>query len=212
MFSTARLVRARRQGLLRALPRPSTATAVLPCLACALPAARRTLCDSSSRRRQGQGPLYSDKGGKPAERVTGTWERPSDFRRPGQPEPEPRADGAGHPPRRRTAREAASGPESKAAVAVIMLAAAAFYMWNSQTVPLTGRSRFNFLSDEIAEWMHPRAVQSILNQIHEQGGSVLPDDNIRTRIVKNVMRRLIPVSGLTDLEWEIYVIADDCEF
>ncbi len=93
-----------------------------------------------------------------------------------------------------------------------MLAAAAFYMWNSQTVPLTGRSRFNFLSDEIAEWMHPRAVQSILNQIHEQGGSVLPDDNIRTRIVKNVMRRLIPVSGLTDLEWEIYVIADDCEF
>ncbi|OAQ96196.1 hypothetical protein LLEC1_03074, partial [Akanthomyces lecanii] len=71
--------------------------------------------------------------------------------------------------------------------------------------------RFNFLSDEVAEWMHPRAVQSILNQIQAQGGTVLPDDNIRTRIVKNVMRRLIPVSGLSHLNWEIYVIADDSQ-
>lgn len=92
-----------------------------------------------------------------------------------------------------------------------MLAAVAFYVWNSQTVPLTGRTRFNFLSDEIAERMNPQPVESILRQVYDAGGVILSERDVRTQIVKNVMRRLIPVSGLADLKWEIYVIADDSQ-
>ncbi|KAJ6779761.1 hypothetical protein PWT90_06293 [Aphanocladium album] len=111
--------------------------------------------------------------------------------------------------RPKTAKEAMSGPQSKLAVLAVMLAAVVFYVLNSQKVPLTGRSRFNFLSDELTARMHPKAAQTILKQIYEQGSFVLPDNDVRTQIVKNVMRRLIPVSGLTHLDWEIYVIADD---
>ncbi|KAM3566618.1 hypothetical protein ARSEF4850_000371 [Beauveria asiatica] len=240
MYATVRLGRASRVGLLRAPSRMTAATTpVEPCLACApLPTTpRRALCSSSPRLRPGRGP-HGDKSERQQqqqqpEHVTGTWERPSDFRRPrrrpdawseagyrhgprgynddddaggssGAPPPPP-------PPLRRTAREAASGPQSKAAVAAVVLAAVAFYVWNSQTVPLTGRTRFNFLSDEIAERMNPQPVESILKQVYDAGGVILSERDMRTRIVKNVMRRLIPVSGLTDLKWEIYVIADDSQ-
>ncbi|EGX93631.1 mitochondrial metalloendopeptidase OMA1 [Cordyceps militaris CM01] len=209
-----RLARSNRIGLLRA-PSQSQVTAASGCLVCALPTIRRAL--HSSRQRQDRGPLYSNKKENTPQHVTGTWERPSDFQRPWQHSPRgdegyqsESGDGSWRPPRK-TAREAASGPQSKVAVAAVMLAAVVFYVWNSQTIPLTGRSRFNFLSDEIAERMHPRAVQSILKQVYEAGGYILPENDTRTRIVKNVMRRLIPVSGLADLEWEIYVIADDSQ-
>ncbi|OAA71542.1 mitochondrial metalloendopeptidase OMA1 [Cordyceps fumosorosea ARSEF 2679] len=222
MSATVRLARGSRIGLLRAPKRPTVV--VEPCRACALPAEpHRALCSSTPRAtQQERGPLYSRKTRQSSEpqRVTGTWERPSDFSRPrAQYRAEEEAGyhhngssgGGGGTGPRRTAREAASGPQSKAAVVTVMLAAVAFYVWNSQTVPLTGRWRFNFLSDEIAERMHPGAVQSILKQVYESGGFILGDGDVRTRIVKRVMRRLIPVSGLADLNWEIYVIADDSQ-
>ncbi|KAM3511842.1 hypothetical protein MY11210_004533 [Beauveria gryllotalpidicola] len=237
MYATVRLARASRICLLQAPSRmTAVATSIIePCLACAPPPTtpRRALCSSSPRQRPGRGSLHphADKGERQQpEHVTGTWERPADFQRPRR---RPSSDawseagyrpgsrrgyddddgssGAPPPPPRRTAREAASGPQSKAAVAAVMLAAAAFYVWNSQTVPLTGRTRFNFLSDEIAERMYPQAVEDIVKQVYDAGGVILSERDVRTRIVKNVMRRLIPVSGLADLKWEIYVIADNTQ-
>ena len=102
-----------------------------------------------------------------------------------------------------------SGFASKMTVLAVVLAAGAFYLANSQRVPLTGRWRFNYLSDELAERMHPRAAEEIPQEVQKQGGYILPDSDPRTRLVRNVMRRLIPVSGLTHLNWKIYVIADD---
>lgn len=85
----------------------------------------------------------------------------------------------------------------------------AFYLLNTQTVPVTGRRRFNFLSDEVVIMSQGDAVGAIIAQVQEQGSRVLPDSDPRTQVVKRVMSRLIPVSGLQDLDWEIYVIDDD---
>ncbi|KAM3468788.1 hypothetical protein MY5147_007607 [Beauveria neobassiana] len=235
MYATVRLARASRICLQRAPRSRMTAAAESPveppCLACAPPlptttTTRRALCSSSPRQRPGRGDKGQQRQQQP-EHVTGTWERPADFQRPrrrpdiwseaGYYRFDPRGgyddngSSGAPPPPRRTAREAASGPQSKAAVAAVMLAAVAFYVWNSQTVPLTGRTRFNFLSDEIAERMNPQPVESILRQVYDAGGVILSERDVRTQIVKNVMRRLIPVSGLADLKWEIYVIADDSQ-
>lgn len=95
------------------------------------------------------------------------------------------------------------------AVGAIMMAAAGFYAWNMQKVPLTGRWRFNYLSDEVAAWWHPRAAEEILEELNKQGVRCLPESDWRTKIVREVMRRLIPVSGLSDLKWELFVIDDD---
>lgn len=226
MLATTQLVRAGRTGLLPAVTRLGAAINQGPCLACAFRSGRRRLHDSKAGRRQ----EYNFGGGNrgrprndPAERVTGIWERPSEFQQSQKPRPplpigewlervlqQERAAKEADARRRphKTPVEAMTGPQAKMAVIAVMLAAVAFYVWNSQTVPLTGRSRFNFLSDDLMEWMQPRAAEGIIKEIQQQGGSILPADDIRTQIVKRVMKRLIPVSGLAHLKWEIYVIDD----
>lgn len=92
---------------------------------------------------------------------------------------------------------------------IAVLGAIAFYVYNSQTVPVTGRRRFNFLSDKLVEQAHSRAADAIIQAVEQQGGHFLSDWDPRTMLVKRVMKRLIPVSGLPDLNWEIRVIADN---
>lgn len=100
---------------------------------------------------------------------------------------------------------------SRLFVAGCVGAAVAFYVLNTQTVPVTGRRRFNFLSDEVVIFSQGDAVGGVIAQVHEQGGRVLPENDSRTLLVKRVLDRLIPVSGLKDLNWEIFVIDDDSE-
>lgn len=100
---------------------------------------------------------------------------------------------------------------SKAVVVIAIVGAIAFYVYNSQVVPVTGRRRFNFLSDKLVEWAHSRAAESVIQSVEEQGGHFLSDWDPRTMLVKRVMKRLIPVSGL-DLDWEIRVIADNSTY
>lgn len=92
---------------------------------------------------------------------------------------------------------------------VAVLAAIIFYLYNSQTVPVTGRRRFNFLSDELVAKANARAAEAVIKDVVQQGGSFLPSWDPRTRMVARVMKKLIPVSGLKDLNWEIYVIDND---
>ncbi|KAK2590758.1 metalloendopeptidase [Conoideocrella luteorostrata] len=94
-------------------------------------------------------------------------------------------------------------------VVVAVVGAIAFYFFNSQTVPVTGRRRFNFLSDKLVERAYSRAAEGVIESVEDQGGHFLSDWDPRTIIVKRVMKRLIPVSGLPDLNWEIRVIADN---
>lgn len=84
-----------------------------------------------------------------------------------------------------------------------------FYFLNSQTVPVTGRRRFNFLSDKYVEYAHARAADEVVQMVRDQGGWFLSEWDPRTIVVKRVMRKLIRVSGLSSLDWEVRVIADD---
>jgi hypothetical protein len=107
---------------------------------------------------------------------------------------------------------AGTGRNSRTLAVVTVAAAIAFYMYNSQTVPVTGRRRFNFLSDTLVAQAYARAAEAIVRQVEEQGGHFLSDWDPRTILVKRVMRRLIPVSGMENLDWEVRVIADSREF
>jgi hypothetical protein len=93
-------------------------------------------------------------------------------------------------------------------VVATVVAAVGFYFYNSQTVPVTGRRRFNFLSDSMVARAHSKAAAQIIEQVRAQGGHFLSEWDPRTILVRRVMKRLIPVSGMTDLNWEIFVIAD----
>ncbi|KAL2687273.1 hypothetical protein Neosp_004827 [[Neocosmospora] mangrovei] len=104
--------------------------------------------------------------------------------------------------------QAGSSRNSRLMVIATVLAAVGFYLFNSQTVPITGRRRFNFLSDTVVARVYSKAARETIEQVRAQGGHFLSDWDPRTRLVKRVMSRLIPVSGMTDLNWEIFVIAD----
>lgn len=107
---------------------------------------------------------------------------------------------------------AGTGRNSRTLVVATVAAAIAFYMYNSQTVPVTGRRRFNFLSDTLVAQAYSRAADAIVRQVEEQGGHFLSDWDPRTILVKRVMKRLIPVSGMENLDWEVRVIANSREF
>lgn len=103
---------------------------------------------------------------------------------------------------------AGSSRNSRAVVVASVVAAVAFYLYNSQTSPVTGRRRFNFLSDALVAQAYSRAAEAIVRQVEEQGGHFLSNWDPRTMLVQRVMKRLIPVSGMEDLDWEVRVIAD----
>ncbi|KAG5998340.1 hypothetical protein E4U52_000675 [Claviceps spartinae] len=98
---------------------------------------------------------------------------------------------------------------SRTVIVVACLGAVLFYFSTSQRVPVTGRRRFSFLSDEFVKYVHAKIGDDIVQMVHDQGGHFLPAWDPRTILVKRVMRKLIPVSGLPDLNWEISVVADD---
>jgi hypothetical protein len=88
----------------------------------------------------------------------------------------------------------------------------AFYFFNSQTVPGTGRRRFNFLSDWFVERLGRRGAEEVVQDIREQGGRFIPERDRRFLRIKSVMARLVPVSGMADEDWKIMLIDDDGTF
>lgn len=94
----------------------------------------------------------------------------------------------------------------KAVASIAISAAVLFYFYNLETVPVSGRTRFNVYSSDkvkqVGEWEYRR----LLAELEEQGARILPDWDPRTARVKQVMRRLIPFSGMHGEAWEIYVI------
>ncbi|KAI0420676.1 peptidase family M48-domain-containing protein [Xylaria grammica] len=86
--------------------------------------------------------------------------------------------------------------------------AVVFYFMNIQTVPVSGRQRFNCYGEAKMRATGEAQAKRIEWEIERAGGRFLDDWDWRTRLVKKVMRRLIPVSGMEDSEWEIRVIDD----
>lgn len=109
-------------------------------------------------------------------------------------------------------RRAARAPSTKMIAALAVAGACAFYYANMQTVPVSGRRRFNCFSQESVEKIGEEQVKRIIYDVETQGGRFLGDWDWRVQMVKRVMKRLIPVSGMEDAKWEIRVIDDPGEF
>ncbi|KAI9804103.1 MAG: hypothetical protein M1825_001505 [Sarcosagium campestre] len=79
-----------------------------------------------------------------------------------------------------------------------------FYWANLETVPVTGRRRFNCISPEYevksARMVYDQTLQQFRN-------AILPARHPSSKMVQRVMKRLIPSSGV-DAEWEVHVIND----
>lgn len=78
-----------------------------------------------------------------------------------------------------------------------------FYYGNIEEVPVSKRRRFNIYSEETMEQEGQMAYQMIMN---ENRNHILPSWDRRTQMVQRVMRKLVPVSGLADANWEVHVI------
>ncbi|PKS08875.1 hypothetical protein jhhlp_003487 [Lomentospora prolificans] len=87
------------------------------------------------------------------------------------------------------------------------LGAAVFYFANVEAVPISGRKRFNCYGDGVST-LSDQQLKRILYEIEGQGLRLLPGHDYRTLLVKKVMGRLIPVSGLNHYNWEVWVIDD----
>ena len=78
------------------------------------------------------------------------------------------------------------------------------YLYNTDTVPVSGRRRFNIISPAFEAQLGTQQYQQVLQQYR---GQILSDSDPRTRQVKRVLERLIPNSGLpADFEWKVHVI------
>ena len=80
-----------------------------------------------------------------------------------------------------------------------------FYIYNLETVPVSGRRRFNCISAKRETDM----AQQLYGQVMQEFGSrVLPAWHPNSKLVNKVMNRLIPASGLEDQAWEVHVVND----
>ena len=100
-----------------------------------------------------------------------------------------------------------------------------FYIYNLETVPVSGRRRFNVVSPE---WEHQMGDQEYEAILQEYRASILPEWDPQVRSVKKVLRQL--VKGLEKLEntsefgeegsvvksidgslegWQVHVISSD---
>ncbi|KAI5858180.1 hypothetical protein GGS23DRAFT_586943 [Durotheca rogersii] len=102
----------------------------------------------------------------------------------------------------------ARSPSLHAVIAISVVGAFAFYFSNIQTVPVSGRRRFNCFSEQTVEAAGEAQVKRLIWEVERSGGRFLSDWDPRTAMVKRVMKRLIPVSGMADDAWEIRVIDD----
>lgn len=89
-----------------------------------------------------------------------------------------------------------------------IVAAVIFYVANLETVPVSGRRRFNCFSRHSMEELGEMQARRMEYELARHGGRFLSDWDPRTILVRRVMDRLIPFSGLTDSKWEVHVIDD----
>ncbi|MCJ1307360.1 hypothetical protein MMC25_001006 [Agyrium rufum] len=80
-----------------------------------------------------------------------------------------------------------------------------FVALNIETIPESGRRRFNYVSAEYEAELGKQNYEQIMRQYR---GKILPDHHPDVRTVHRVLNRLIPASGLQDLAWKVHVIDD----
>lgn len=98
-----------------------------------------------------------------------------------------------------------TSPSFRYGVGGLGVACGGFYYINLERVPISGRQRFNCFSAQFEEKLAGQQREQVLQEFR---GKVLPPSHPYSRMVKRVLQRLIPVSGLEHLHWEIGVIDD----
>lgn len=93
-------------------------------------------------------------------------------------------------------------------VGIISAGGAGVYVLNLETVPVSGRRRFNFIPAKMEEALGESTVAEIKQQY---AGRFLDDSDPRSRLVKRVLERLLPFAfregeGLSEMAWEVHVI------
>ncbi|PHH82749.1 hypothetical protein CDD82_5005 [Ophiocordyceps australis] len=104
--------------------------------------------------------------------------------------------------------KAGTGRRQRLIILAVIVVSVGYYLSSVQRVPATGRWRFNILSDDLVAAAYAGSEEQTIRAIAAQGGRFLSRWDSRTMIVERVMNRLIPVSGIKDQNWDIYVIDD----
>ena len=105
-------------------------------------------------------------------------------------------------------RRVVRSPSTYTVIVASIAAAFIFYFSNLETVPVSGRTRFNCYSAGSVREVGESQAKMILYDIERGGGRVLSDWDSRTRTVNRVMAKLIPFSGMQDEAWQVFVIDD----
>ncbi len=99
-----------------------------------------------------------------------------------------------------------TSPTFRYGVGAAGLGSGTFYVYNLERVPVSGRLRFNCVPVEYEAQMAQELFQQVMQ---EYGGKVLPVNHPKSRMVRRVLERLVPNSGLEKQEgWEVRVIED----
>lgn len=85
-------------------------------------------------------------------------------------------------------------------------AGSGFYIYNLETVPVSGRKRFNIVPNATEA---SQGQQMYAATMQEFSGRIMSPLSREHRLVKGVLNRLIPHSGLEGEEWEVHVIDDE---
>jgi metalloendopeptidase OMA1, mitochondrial len=101
-------------------------------------------------------------------------------------------------------------PRTHTVVAVSIALAVAFYFYNLEVVPVSGRKRFNCYSEKTVREVSEMQYRRLIYDMEKSGMRFLGDWDPRTLMVRRIMARLIPVSGVDDedAQWEVRVIDD----
>jgi len=83
--------------------------------------------------------------------------------------------------------------------------AVGFVGYNIETVPVSGRKRFNWVNPESEEQMGMEQYNQVIQEFRSK---ILPQWHPDVKLVQRVLDRLIPSSGLEGQQWEVNVIDD----
>ena len=98
-----------------------------------------------------------------------------------------------------------TSPLFRSSVLILSGGSGVFYVYNLETVPISGRRRFNCISEDWEKQQSQGAFRQVMREYRNQ---ILPPNHPDSRLVERVMGRLIPASGLGSEGWEVRVIGD----
>lgn len=91
-------------------------------------------------------------------------------------------------------------------IATVGVGGGVIYVYNLEQVPITGRRRFNILSAKTEKSIMEGGYPLLLQELK---GKILPAEHPYTRMVANVVERLLPsVKELAGDDWRVHVIND----